>query len=434
MIANAHPDHSVGGAEIAAYNLFRFLAEDPGVEAAVFLARTSLASVPPGSIVARRTGEFLWRQDIGDWFKLMTAYPRAVSDHFRAFLARQKPSVIFVHHYSHIGIEFLREIKRAVPGCKIVMTLHEYGAICNRQGQMLKNISNRLCYRESPEDCHLCFSDRSPEDFWLRKRYIFKHFDAVDEFVSPSEFLRRRYVEWGVPSTRIHVIENGQPSREADVARQGRASTRAISTGARKKLGRPIIVGYFGQINRYKGLDVLLTAIDALSDVTKRNLKVEVHGANLEEQPDDFRGRISKMRDRAAEEGAIHWVGSYERTELMRRMTRVDCVVVPSIWWENSPMVIQEAFVCGKPVICSGIGGMAEKVRDGVDGLHFEAGNPFSLAEKLTLIAADPNVLARLSANIQTPASYEECGQAYMRLAQQALDRQIRETDPASLP
>ncbi len=57
-------------------------------------------------------------------------------------------------------------------------------------------------------------------------------------------------------------------------------------------------------------------------------------------------------------------------------MQSVDAVLVPSIWWENSPVVIQEALANGRPVICSDIGGMAENVRPGHDGFHFEAGNP----------------------------------------------------------
>ena len=78
---------------------------------------------------------------------------------------------------------------------------------------------------------------------------------------------------------------------------------------------------------------------------------------------------IDTLRKPLIAEGCLRWVGPYELTELAQRMRKVDWVVVPSIWWENSPMVIQEAFVYGKPVICAGIGGMAEKVRDGVDAL-----------------------------------------------------------------
>ena len=63
-------------------------------------------------------------------------------------------------------------------------------------------------------------------------------------------------------------------------------------------------------------------------------------------------------------------------------MARIDWVVVPSIWWENGPLVILEAFQHGRPVICSDIGGMSEKVTDGVNGLHFRRGDPRDLARR----------------------------------------------------
>ena len=57
-------------------------------------------------------------------------------------------------------------------------------------------------------------------------------------------------------------------------------------------------------------------------------------------------------------------------------MEQVDWVVIPSIWWENAPLVVQEAFRHRRPVICSGIGGTAEMVRDGIDGLHAPVKDP----------------------------------------------------------
>jgi glycosyltransferase involved in cell wall biosynthesis len=70
-------------------------------------------------------------------------------------------------------------------------------------------------------------------------------------------------------------------------------------------------------------------------------------------------------------------------------MRSVGWVVVPSIWWENSPVVIQEARRAGTPLIVSDIGGMAEKAEAGVDGLHFKRGSPVDLARAM-LDAAEP--------------------------------------------
>ena len=104
---------------------------------------------------------------------------------------------------------------------------------------------------------------------------------------------------------------------------------------------------------------------------------LSLHGANLELQPPRRSRRSSpscstrqgtgRQRDACA--------AATTTSDLPRLMAEVDWVVVPSLWWENSPLVIQEAFLHGRPVICSDIGGMAEKVTDGVNGLHFRAGD-----------------------------------------------------------
>jgi len=75
-------------------------------------------------------------------------------------------------------------------------------------------------------------------------------------------------------------------------------------------------------------------------------------------------------------------------------------VVVPSIWWENSPLVIQEAFAAGRPVICSDIGGMAEKVTDGVNGLHFRVGDPEDLAATIHRAVITPGLWEHLRRGI----------------------------------
>ena len=142
----------------------------------------------------------------------------------------------------------------------------------------------------------------------------------------------------------------------------------------------------------------------------------EIHGANLKSQGQWFQDLIDTLRKPLIVEGTLRWVGPYEQTELAQRMSKVDWVIVPSIWWENSPMVIQEAFVNGRPVICAGIGGMAEKVLDGVDGLHFEVRNPLDLAETMIRAATEPGLWQKLKGNIREPLSFEQCANSYLAL------------------
>jgi glycosyltransferase involved in cell wall biosynthesis len=97
-------------------------------------------------------------------------------------------------------------------------------------------------------------------------------------------------------------------------------------------------------------------------------------------------------------------------------MQAVDVVLIPSIWWENSPVVIQEALRNRRPIVCSDIGGMAENVRDGLDGLHFPVGNSVALASLLMKLVKTPSKLTALAATMQTPPSVERTTARYARL------------------
>src|SRR5262249_8542607 len=123
-----------------------------------------------------------------------------------------------------------------------------------------------------------------------------------------------------------------------------------------------------------------------------------IHGSNLELCPQAFQDKVAHLL--ADLTSYITVCGQYEAPQITRLMADFDWVVVPSIWWENSPLVIQEAFSRGRPVICSDIGGMAEKVSDGVDGLHFRVNDPFSLAETIRRAVSAPGLWETLHRGI----------------------------------
>jgi glycosyltransferase involved in cell wall biosynthesis len=156
--------------------------------------------------------------------------------------------------------------------------------------------------------------------------------------------------------------------------------------------------GYFGQFTAFKGSDVLMEAMQLLTERRRPRPTLRLHGANIEHQPEEFQAKFRRLLDAAA--GDVTLVGRYRPDELPALMRAVDWVVVPSIWWENAPLVIQEAFALGRPVICSDIGGMAEKVTDGVDGLHFRAGDPAGLADVMERAVRTDGLWDRLRAGI----------------------------------
>ena len=403
VISHAHPDFSHGGGELAAHALFKAFRGDPRVEAAWFLARCDRGRGANGAITVRHPGEYLWEQGIGDWHMLKAAHRESMLTRFAELLRTLKPTIIHLHHYMHLGMEVLQAIRRIDPTVRICVTLHEYMAICRNNGQMIKAGGMRLCSRATDDDCRMCFPKQSAEDFWLRRHFIQRHFDLVDGFVAPSRFLRQRYVEWGIAPERITVIENGQ----ADVAT---LPPRPVGEGGSRNR-----FGFFGQVNPYKGLDVVLEGLSSLSRKQRRGIVLEVNGANLELQEAPFQARIAALRGPLEDEGVLQWTGAYQPHELAARMAGIDWVVVPSVWWENSPMVIQEAFVHGRPLLVSDIGGMAEKVRNGVDGLHVPAGNRREWAESLVRAAAMTDEWDALRAGIRRPPTHRECADAHLR-------------------
>ena len=148
-------------------------------------------------------------------------------------------------------------------------------------------------------------------------------------------------------------------------------------------------------------------------------------GGNLEVQPESFQQEFRRLVQMAGRR--VRFFGSYRSADLPELMREVDWVVVPSTWWENSPVVIQEAFLHGRPIICSDIGGMAEKVRHRVDGLHFRASSAESLVDRLTEILHNPDLWERLRGRIRRPVCAAEAAEQHLTLYRQLLARRSGE-------
>ncbi len=109
-------------------------------------------------------------------------------------------------------------------------------------------------------------------------------------------------------------------------------------------------------------------------------------------------------------------MGPYSRDRIPALMAPVHWVVVPSIWWENAPLVIQEAFQHRRPVIASGIGGMAEMVTDGLNGLHALPDDPLDLARVMRRAAEEPGLQRRLAQGIPASRDIDECAREHLSL------------------
>tara|TARA_Y100000994_G_scaffold244621_1_gene244790 strand:+ start:13173 stop:14423 length:1251 start_codon:yes stop_codon:yes gene_type:complete len=407
IISHGHPDVHKGGAEIAAYQLFKEY-ETLGHQV-TFLARSEEA--PHGGAafsVRNKENELLFHTRQDDDFLFSNIRTRYIWSELRDLLKRLQPEVVHFHHFFLMGIETLLEVRKTLPEAKIVFTLHEYLAICNANGLMLKPNTGKLCSKASPRDCHNCFPEKSPADFFMREMYIKRAFSVVDRFVSPSEFLKQRYVDWGIEEGLISVIENGVPELHGQAT--GQHSRKELMDDDRNK----IALAYFGQINRFKGLDVLLDSLLLMDKSLRSRFVLNIHGANLQYQPEGFQKKIEHALKRLKGVAFLH--GEYSSEEMPALLKDTDWMVVPSTWWENSPIVIQEAFRSNVPIIASNIGGMAEKVKHNINGLTFNVGKPLSLLEALKSVALNSKLHAVCRAGITPPISISESAQLNLAL------------------
>ena len=192
------------------------------------------------------------------------------------------------------------------------------------------------------------FPEWTPQYFFLRERCIKSHLDARRPVPVPEQ----------LPARALRRL--GHPAREAPRSRTTAASRRRRCPRPRESRPRTRL-GFFGQLNPYKGVDVLLEAMQHPGERGARRAPVPARREPRRcsrTRP----GRASSSAARRRAGPTSRFAGPYRRGDVPRLMAEIDWVVVPSRWWENSPLVIQEAFMHGRPVICSDIGGMAEKV------------------------------------------------------------------------
>lgn len=332
------------------------------------------------------------------------------------YLSEQKPDVVHLHHLIHFGVELPVLIKKLLPDCKVVMTLHDYYLICPNDGLMVKTQDDELCHGASPDACHRCFPERPEMVFQVRKRNILNHLDCVDMFVAPSKFLRGRFVEWGIPRNRIKVIPNGRPWPAPAPSR----SNAKVETPSGKRFG------VFGNLRRTKGTLVAAEAAARLVETGFTDFSLDFFGEAFF-QPDSFKDELASIVARS--QGRIRVHGRFDIAQLPALMARVDWVVMPSTWWENAPIAIQDAFAHGRPVITSDIGGMAEAVTDGVDGLHVRVGDISHWMERLERAAASPDLWNKLRAGVQPAWTVQQTADGYLGIFQKLLSQGAGKSD-----
>jgi len=401
FVAHNHPALQPGGSEAFALALFRALRDRHGAQG-LFLAGVTdaLRARRPGTIVqavGTAEDELLVSLDRFDRFYLSQQDIYGLAS-LAPLVARTDPEVIHLHHPLLFGLEGIDMLRRAAPRARMVATLHDYFAICPREGQLLTPQGAR-CMGPSPQGCRRCFPDRAPLEPQLRDLAVRDAFRAFDLLIAPSRFLRERFVAAGWDEARIAVLPNAIDAEAA-------APHRTLPKGGRRDR-----FAVFGNINRFKGTLLALHASAQLSAAGVAH-GLAIHGGTAW-QTEAFLGEFNEAL--AAAPDARHH-GTYVASEHAARIAQADWVVVPSIWFENAPLVILEAFRHCRPVLCSDAGGMAELVTDGVDGLHFPIGDAGGLAATMRRAIEEPSLWQRLVARIRPPMDMDQTAAAHLAL------------------
>ena len=277
---------------------------------------------------------------------------------------KHNPDIIHIHNlYPFISPSILPVCRNA--GIPIVMTVHNYRLICPKglhmyNGKICEKCAEGheyWCIFRNCEASYFKSFGYALRNWFARKRRLYINNIAI--YATLTHFQRQRLIKQGFPADKITVIPN-----------------MANSNGLKQNIKLGDYVGFIGRVSPEKGTSVLM---DAARKCTEISFKVAGSYDRMPHLPKtapfnfEFRGYLDRKRI------DDFYAGS--------RM-----IIVPSLWYETFGLVVAEAMLIGKPVICSRIGGLPEIVDDGVTGLLFEPGNAEELAEKIRYLWERPDL------------------------------------------
>jgi glycosyltransferase involved in cell wall biosynthesis len=324
------------------------------------------------------TGRF--RATLGDRF-LASSLIRAVSE--------TQPDLIHIHHL--MGLPASAALATG-PAAPLVVTLHDYWWIC-ANAQLITDYGGQTC--DGPHlwlNCARCGLARAGAGaawplspvlapfFAWRAAILRRLMPHVAAWIAPTAFVGNWHMAHGFPAERMHVVGHGIELPSAD---PGHASRQNGQTANR--------FAFIGGLSHQKGVHVLIDAFNELSP----SAKLTIAGDETA-----FPNYCADLRARAAHPG-IRFVGRLDRESVWQTLTSADVLVVPSLWYETSSLVVQEAFSVGTPVIAADHGALTERVRHGADGLLVPPGNVSALRNAMRRLTDEPALVTRLRNGIQ---------------------------------
>lgn len=397
LIIHGYPPRYNAGSEVYTQSLARALADRHEVR--VFTRQEDPFLTPFASV-----DEF----DAGDRRVVLRVVNNPVSrdryrydgvdTELRKLLDEFQPDVVHVNHVSHLSTTMLQTIRER--GLPLVYTLHDFWLMCPR-GQFVQRSAEHghepfpLCDgqqdRKCAERCYSLYFSGGQEHYeadvarwssWVAERmaHVREMASLVDRFIAPSRHLLARFRdEFGLPENKLTFLDYG--------------FDRARLAGRSRAPEPQFVFGYIGTHIPAKGIHHLL---DAFGQLQGEPL-LRIWGRPRDPYTLSLRRIAASLPNGAGHR--IQWLGEYQNERIVQDVfNRDDAIVVPSIWEENSPLVIHEAQQARVPVVTADAGGMAEYVKHEVNGLLFKHRDRRSLAEQMQRLVDNPALALRLGA------------------------------------
>lgn len=460
LVVHGFPPVANGGTEIYVHDFARALMSLSGVDVTV-LTRDADRNRPEYSIRHGRSANGFSVFRINNNFQACASFEESYANPGLARVAgdlidRIDPDVIHVQHLTCLSTGILEQA--AASRRPVLMTLNDYWLVCHR-GQLLRRDGQRC---DGPFDggCAGCVAAgllASPATYragrlaralpvpgaaagvraaikvrewctpdehtktasWQRLQHLQHATRHIEAFLAPSATMESWALKFGVPRNRLHRCDQG-----IDLA---------PFAGSSRKASKRLRLLFAGSLIPSKGPHVLLEAVAMLG---RDRVSVDLLGTTSPYHGEStYEARLSPLLGNPF----VRKLGPVPHERMAETLADADVLVVPSVWIENAPFIIREAFAAGLPVIASDLGGMAEMVVHGRNGLLFAPGNPVALSAQISRLLEEPGLIEHLRSGVQRPMSIEQdAAETKGRYEQLTRTRLRRSTDgtiaPASKP
>jgi len=349
----------------------------------------------------------------------------ASAANFTAILDRFRPDILHLHARSQAVSVLLARVARA-KGIPTVFTYHTPTVTCARGGML--RWGKEICDGEMrPERCAPCMIHgkgvplpvavgaarlpvlgwiagaaglegglwtalRSPELIRIRHAAVRRMLDEVDHICAVCEWVRDV------------LLANGVPAEKITLSRQGVSYSKTPPSPVIAAASEPgaLRLAFLGRVDAAKGLE---TAIAAMSQVAAPNVTLDIFAVA---QGENARARLEPMEQRCAGDNRIRFRPPLAADDVVSTLRDFDALVVPSQGLETGPLVVYEAFAAGIPVLGSDLGGIAELVDDGINGILLPPGSVPEWALAISRLASVPGLLEKLKAGLKPVRTAED--------------------------